>query len=98
MLEDLGASIGMSREEICSAKLLPTAQIFWAVSEGLMLNCSLAQSRADQCTGYGTGALLERGWEPGESRANDLAGVALGGHSEARDQDPSGNVGEGDGE
>jgi pyrroloquinoline quinone (PQQ) biosynthesis protein C len=69
ILEDLGVAIGMSREEIVSAKLLPTTRIAWAAWDGLMSNRHwlegiVANTCAERVNvpGYGTGLQRELGW------------------------------------
>ena len=69
ILEELGAHIGMSIEEIRSAPLLDTTQIAWAAWEGLMANRHwlegiVANTCAERANvpGYGDGLMREKGW------------------------------------
>lgn len=68
MMEELGLAIGLKREEIVNAKLLPSTEIAWAAWEGLMSNRHwlegiVANACAERANvpGYGRGAAREHG-------------------------------------
>jgi len=68
MMEELGVSIGLKRDEIVNAKPLPTTEIAWAAWEGLMSNRHwlegiVANACAERANvpGYGRGPAREHG-------------------------------------
>jgi pyrroloquinoline quinone (PQQ) biosynthesis protein C len=68
ILEDLGVTIGMSREDIRGTRPLPTTEIAWAAWDGLMANKHwllgvVGNSCAERANvpGYGNGAAREHG-------------------------------------
>ena len=69
ILEELGTYIGMSLDEIRSAKLLDSTAIAWAAWEGLMANRHwlegiVANTCAERANvpGYGEGVMRKSGW------------------------------------
>jgi pyrroloquinoline quinone (PQQ) biosynthesis protein C len=69
ILEELGTYIGMSLEEIRSAKLLDSTLIAWAAWEGLMANRHwlegiIGNTCAERANvpGYGEGVMRKSGW------------------------------------
>ena len=69
ILEELGTYIGMSLDEIRSAKLLDSTLIAWAAWEGLMANRHwlegiVANTCAERANvpGYGEGVMRKSGW------------------------------------
>lgn len=69
VLEDLGVRIGMDREEIQEAPLLPTTRMAWHAWSGLMSNGHWLEGLiANTCAerpnipGYGNGAMKAKGW------------------------------------
>lgn len=69
ILEDLGVKIGLDREEIRSAPLLPSTQLSWLAWEALMSNRHwleglIANTCAERSAlpGYGAGEVREIGW------------------------------------
>jgi len=69
VLEDLGVSIGMKRNEIRKAPLLDSTRLCWAAWEGLMANKHWIEGIvANTCAerfnvpGYGHGKIRELGW------------------------------------
>ena len=69
IVEDLGVALGMDREEIRAAPLLPSTRLSWLAWEALMSNRHWLEGLvANTCAersalpGYGAGALREIGW------------------------------------
>ena len=69
VLEQLGVTIGLTIEEIRSAKALDSTRMCWAAWEGLMANRHwlegiVANTCAERANvpGYGTGDLKKKGW------------------------------------
>ena len=69
IVEDLGVSLGMDRQEIRSAPLLPSTQLSWLAWEALMSNRHwleglIANTCAERSAlpGYGNGEVREMGW------------------------------------
>ena len=69
IVEDLGVSLGMDREAIRSAPLLPSTQLSWLAWEALMSNRHWLEGLvANTCAersalpGYGNGEVREMGW------------------------------------
>lgn len=69
ILEDLGVDIGLRREDIQNAPLLPSTRLAWYAWTGLMSNCHWLEGLiANTCSertnvaGYGTGGIREKGW------------------------------------
>lgn len=69
VLEDLGVRIGMERETIQQAPLLPTTRMAWHAWSGLMSNAHWLEGLiANTCAerpnipGYGDGVMKDKGW------------------------------------
>lgn len=69
IVEDLGVTLGMDREEIRAAPLLPSTQLSWLAWEALMSNRHwleglIANTCAERSAlpGYGNGEVREVGW------------------------------------
>lgn len=69
VVEDLGVALGLDREEIRNAELLPSTRLSWLAWEALMSNRHWLEGLvANTCAergnvpGYGEGALREKGW------------------------------------
>lgn len=69
VVEDLGVALGLDRENIRNAELLPSTRLSWLAWEALMSNRHWLEGLvANTCAersnvpGYGEGALREKGW------------------------------------
>ena len=84
IMEDLGVAIGLDREAIQAAPLLPSTELSWHAWEGLMSNCHwleglIANTCAERINvpGYGAGRVREVGWSGAEGeRWRELFGLS----------------------
>lgn len=69
IVEDLGVDLGLMRDDVRNAKLLPSTQLSWLAWEALMSNRHwleglIANTCAERTNvpGYGEGAFRDKGW------------------------------------